>query len=68
MTNGAQGLRKFVHRGWMGLPGCSSWFPSTEVEDPRDGSWLLSHPSGADVDRLAYSLHYPMAYSSQTGG
>jgi hypothetical protein len=32
-------LRTSVRRGWMGLPGHSSWFPSTEVDGAWDGSW-----------------------------
>jgi hypothetical protein len=38
MTDGVQRLIKLVCRGWTGLPGCSSWFPSAEVEDTYDGS------------------------------
>jgi hypothetical protein len=32
-------LRKSVHRGWIGLPGHSSWLPSVEVDDAHDGFW-----------------------------
>jgi hypothetical protein len=62
----------------MGLPGCSSWFSSAEVDDARVGRWRHSHdglyltakPShmGVDVDGLAYPLHRPMVCDHQTRG
>jgi hypothetical protein len=39
MTSGAKRLRMSVRRGWTRLPRHSSWFPGTEVEGARDGSW-----------------------------
>jgi hypothetical protein len=41
MTNGAPVLRRSVHRAWLGLPGCSSWFLGVldvEVDDVQDDS------------------------------
>jgi hypothetical protein len=54
----------------MGLLGHSSWFPRTEVDGARDGSWghccfawlyLCAKPShvGVDMDELACPLQHP---------
>jgi hypothetical protein len=67
MTSGTPVLRRSVHRGRLGLPGCSSQFPDVldvEVDNARDDSgrgsfvaWLymVAKPShvGVDVDGLA---------------
>jgi hypothetical protein len=67
MTSGTLVLRRLVHRGRLGLSGCSSRFPDVldvEVDDARDDSrrgsfvaWLymVAKPShvGVDVDGLA---------------
>jgi hypothetical protein len=63
-------------------PTCSFRFLGvldTQVDDAWDGSWrrcfvawlyLVVKPSqvGADVDRLAYPLHHPVAHSRWTRG
>jgi hypothetical protein len=68
-----------VRRGWMGLPGCSSWFSGAEVDGARDSSWrhrcfawvyLAAKPShvGVDMDELACPLHHPTVCDRQTRG
>jgi hypothetical protein len=70
-------LRKSVDRGWTGLLGRSSWLPSAEMDDARDGFWrhcfvaltLLDcqdFPCGGDVDGLAYPLHSRTTHSRQS--
>jgi hypothetical protein len=64
-------MRMSFRISWRGLPGCSSWFPGTEVEGAQDGSWrrryfarlyLAAKPShvGIDLYGQVCSLHRPM--------
>jgi hypothetical protein len=43
-------LRRSVRRGWIGLPGRSSWLPGVEVDDARDGSLRRCFTTSALLD------------------
>jgi hypothetical protein len=61
-------LETSFRRGWIRLPGYSSWLPSADVDGAWDGSWgclyitLLylgakSSHVGVDMDGIACHLH-----------